>query len=647
MRNAAAVALCCCAFVLVSGASAQDPSSGQGEGLSGTVDVRHRFVDRSGGFDDVYRSIVNLGEGPRLDGADLRFRPARPEYADEATFHAGGWGGDPYTFANFSAQRRDLYELRLDYRSFAYFNNLPSFANPLLSEGLLLSQRKMDVARRNLDFRLDFKPQSTVSPFVAYGRSAGDGRGVTNFVSDGDEFPVSTDFDDVIHTVRGGVELRIQRWSAVVEQGRTSFSDDQTAAFSAGGNRGNRRTPLFGSDLVLDQFDQRYRARGDGLFERVAVQGNPARWLGLTGQFLHSRPSLDVTQDLSAQGEFASFAFFSPFANQSESSLADASRPRTNASWTTEVRPVRRVRILQSWYTDRYHVSSASSLSQLLDTSPERLLEATVDDRLELDFSRHQVEVVYDPDDRFTLRGGHRYESGAGRLRAPSLDWGGEGRPGQGELRRHVGLAGAAFRGLQGKLRLSADFEASPGDKTFFRTGLMDYRKGRAQVRFRPRSDLSVSGSFSFLDNRNDDPAIDLDYGRRETGVNVAWTPSDGPLSVVADYAHVRISSDVQGVQLPFFGTELLSYRDRGHHGGAYLEFRLPSDVSIQTGGAYSVTSGSRPTRYYQPRAEAAGRLAKRLRWKAEWRWYGFRERLFNLESFRTHVVSVGFQREL
>lgn len=642
MKRIAAVALCCCAL-----ASAQDGSTGGGEGLSGSVDVRHRFVVRSGGFDDVYRSIVNLGEGPRLDGADLRFQPSSDRYADELTLSAGGWGGDPYTHANFSAGRRGLYEFRLNYGSFAYFNNLPSFANPLLSEGLLLSQRKLDVARRNLDLRLDLKPQATVSPYVAYSRSASDGRGVTNYVSDANEFPVATDFDDAINTVRAGVELRAGRWSAILEQGRTSFSDDQSAGFNDGANRGNRREPVLGGAVLLDQLQQRYRARGAGLFQRAIVQGNPTKWLGVTGQLLHSRPSLDVSQDLDAEGRFASFALFSPFTSQTESSLADASRPRTNASWTTEIRPTQRLRIQQSWFTDRYHVSSATSLTQLLNTSPEFLTDVAVSDRLELDFSRHQVDVLYDVGSKVTLRGGHRYEWGQGSLRASSLAWGTQSETGrsQGDLRRHVGLAGAAVRVLDGRLRLNADFEASPGDKTFFRTGLMDYRKGRGQARYRLRSNLSLTGSMSFLNNRNDDPAIDLEYDRRETGLSLSWTPAGGPLRVVADYSHVRIESDIQGVDLPFFGTELLSYRDHGNHGGAFVELNLPQDLALEFGGSYSVTSGSRPTRYYQPRAGAAGALAKSIRWKAEWRWYGFRERLFDLEAFRTHVISAGFER--
>ena len=127
-----------------------------------------RFVKDIGGNRDVYRSVVNLGEGPRLFGGEFRYTNPRGKWADEVSARADNWGGDPYNTAQFTAKLRDVYELRLNYRNVAYFNNLPSFANPLLSEGLMLSQRALDVTRRQIDTELTIKPNSIVSPFIAF-----------------------------------------------------------------------------------------------------------------------------------------------------------------------------------------------------------------------------------------------------------------------------------------------------------------------------------------------------------------------------------------------------------------------------------------------------------------------------------------------
>ena len=126
--------------------------------------------------------------------------------------------------------------------------------------------------------------------------------------------------------------------------------------------------------------------------------------------------------------------------------------------------------------------------------------------------------------------------------------------------------------------------------------------------------------------------------------MSVHWTPTSRGFSILADYTRSTTRSDIRAIELPFFAEQLLNYRDRGNHGGAYLDFRLPRDLQLTLGGQYSANGGSRPIRYYQPRAEAAGPLAERFRWKAEWRYYGFRQDTLRLEDFRTHTVAAGFE---
>jgi hypothetical protein len=45
------------------------------EAWSGSFDVRNRWVTDIGGSSQTYRSIVNLGAGPRLFDGDLHSRP--------------------------------------------------------------------------------------------------------------------------------------------------------------------------------------------------------------------------------------------------------------------------------------------------------------------------------------------------------------------------------------------------------------------------------------------------------------------------------------------------------------------------------------------------------------------------------------------
>src|SRR5690606_31586625 len=107
--------------------------------------------------------------------------------------------------------------------------------------------------------------------------------------------------------------------------------------------------------------------------------------------------------------------------------------------------------------------------------------------------------LIFELSRNATLRGGHRFVWGDASVPPSSLQLG----PTEGEIRRHVALAGASVRLWQGRLRATVDFEASPGDRTFFRTGLMDYERGKARLRYRLRPGLEVQGSYSILRNRN------------------------------------------------------------------------------------------------------------------------------------------------
>jgi hypothetical protein len=73
-----------------------------------------------------------------------------------------------------------------------------------------------------------------------------------------------------------------------------------------------------------------------------------------------------------------------------------------------EVRPFSRIRVVESFMTDRLHNSSA-------------VRDTPIADRLEWNYSQHQTEVIAEPFTRLTLRGGYRYVWGEGVGRAPLI----------------------------------------------------------------------------------------------------------------------------------------------------------------------------------------------------------------------------------
>jgi hypothetical protein len=105
----------------------QDRTAQSTEGVvSGTVEVGNRWRWLSGN-EDLYRSTVNLGRGPKINSFLLNFQssdPSKPALFDRATFSGNGWGGEPAGALRFSGVKSDRYEFQLNYRDFDYFSSI-------------------------------------------------------------------------------------------------------------------------------------------------------------------------------------------------------------------------------------------------------------------------------------------------------------------------------------------------------------------------------------------------------------------------------------------------------------------------------------------------------------------------------------------
>ena len=109
---------------------------------------------------------------------------------------ASDWGGDPYSTFHLDARKAKRYDFNADYRDIAYFSFSPSFADPLLANGIVLNQQSFDTHRRLGSFTLDLLPGNWFIPYVGYESDTGSGNGVTTFVSNGNSYPVPNQLND-------------------------------------------------------------------------------------------------------------------------------------------------------------------------------------------------------------------------------------------------------------------------------------------------------------------------------------------------------------------------------------------------------------------------------------------------------------------
>jgi hypothetical protein len=615
------LALIC--FALPAALLAQDAAAEPKSG--GSIDLGFRFNSDVRGSLDTYRSIVNLGEGPRVLGFHYTAYEAPRKAWDRLDISAAGWGGDPAAWFRLDASKYSAYRLRLDHRDTAYFNAMPTFANPLLDRGVFLNQRAFDTRRRLTDVSLDLLPGRRWQPYFGYTRDSGDGRGITGFNTGGNEYAVANTLDDRTHNFRGGVNFQGSKGHLTLEQGGLLISDDQVVS-EATRNPGNRQTGFLGRQLFLGNLLQTYNVTGSSIYSKVIAGLQPASWIDLSGNFLYSQPKTDIVYNEVARGQFVDLNTLLFADQQSLRWIAASRQPHTAANAVAEIRPFSRLRILESWFTDRFHTASTF-------------------DRLVWNQSQQQAELIVEAARWLTLRGGHRYTWGEGSNRAPALS---QLAQESGRLRRNTWLAGVTLRPIS-RITLCGDMETARTAEALFRTSLTDYERARIRARFQVAQDLSLQFNFGYLDNENPPRLGSFSLRQRQAAAAIQWLPKGGNrFRLLAEYGRSSMRTDISYTVPQTFGRERSLYADNGHAITGLIDATLPVakgwQPKLSAGGSAYFSSGSRPSNFYQPQIRLALPVHKRMELLAEYRWFSFAQPLFRIEQFRTHQFLAGIR---
>jgi hypothetical protein len=624
------------------------PAPAEESRLTGSIDFGYRWRSGVGGSFDSYRSLVNLGSGPKLLGTEFTVLGLKNRTFDQIHVRAYNWGDDPYSTFHLDAKKSKLYDFNADYRDIAYFNYLPSYADPLLSRGIVLNEQSFDTRRRFASFQLDLLPNNWFIPYLAFDRDSGSGRGATTFVSDGNEFPVPNTLRDQTNLYRGGVRFEFRRFHATLEEGGTTFKDDQSV-YMAGGttNYGNVSTPLLGQTLYLSNLLETYGIRGNSVYTKVLFTANATDWLDLYGQFLYSQPDSNVNYQQYDSGNFVVLNQLLFYNSQQYLVSAAAKLPHTSGSFGAEVRPFRRVRIVESWLTDRLHNSGSATSSQVLAaTGGSEQMTALLASSLVTNYSQEEINLFFDATSRLTVRGGYRYVWGdATDAMLPQAGLVGMD---QGKLRRNIGLGGVTFRPSQ-KLSISGDAEGASSGGAYFRTSLYNYQRFRARARYQASPSLHISADVSLLINRNPASGIRYDYLAHQESIAVLWSPGGGKKwDFQSSYSRSTLRSDISYFSPQDLQPRRSFYRDNAHTVTGLFDANLPHysglAPKISAGGSFFISSGSRPTSYYQPLVKLLLPVTKNLSGFAEWRYYGYGEAFYLYEGFRTHLVAAGLR---
>lgn len=617
-------------------------------GLSYSVTFGYRGIPSRSGSRDTYRSIVDLGEGPKLFGLDFTYD--RPHaWADRVELQMTDWGGEPQTTGRLYMRKLKLYDFSVIYRNISYYNFMPSFADPTIAQGILLNQRGFDVRYRTADVDLTLLPSSRIVPYVSWSHSGREGTGVSVFEAQSNEYPISTDYREKGDYLRGGVRLELNRWHATIEQGG-SFTEDHQRVSTDKRNAGNRTAPLAGQPLFISSALEAYNVRASGPFTKGLLTAAPFGWLDLYGSFQFSEPQTTVDYNENAAGNLVNLGTLLFFTREQAIVNSQAREPHTSGNAGFELRPFRRVRILENWLTDRLHVTSGglfnSTMVPVSATAANLVTAANLTDRYVLNYNQQEFNVIIDVTRRITLRAGHRYVWGDIGTRATNIESGQNITRDNAKLERNVALAGITYRAAQ-KLTVNADLEAASGNRNYFRTSLQDYWRGVVRARYTPVQSLSLGVNYFILDNQNPTPTVNYDYRQQATSVSLLWAPSGGKkFSILGEYTRSALRSDITYLVPSTLTADRSFYRDNAHSGTAALDLPLTfvPGAKLSLGGSYFFSSGSRPTQYHQPFARLNIPVVKNVQLWGEWRWYGYTEPFYGYENFRANLIMAGLR---
>jgi hypothetical protein len=628
-------------------AAAANPVPSAEIAFTGWIDFGYQYRSGVAGSFAAYRSLVDLGSGPKLIGTEFTLTDPKHRFFDQINVRAYDWGDDPYSTLHIDARKAKLYNLSVDYRDIAYFDALPSYADPLLGSGMTLNEQSFDERRRFASADLTLLPGNWISPYLAFDRDSGGGTGVSTFVTNADEFPVAAQFHDRTSDYRGGVHLEFRHFHITLEQGGTTFENDQTLYQGSGVNYGNSLVPIFGETLDLTDLLGAYGARGTSIYSKVMVTASVTSWLDFYGQFLFSQPKTTVGYQQYDGGNLYLQSEILFYSGEQYLVSSAALMPHTTGNLGGEIRPWHRIRITESWVTDRLHNAGSATQDDKLTQSQtvEQQTAALLESTLVTNYSQAEAMVFFEATSKLTLRGGYRYVWGDANDAVLPAE--GLASVESVKLRQNVGIGGFTYRPIQ-KFSFSAEGESASSGGAYFRTSLYDYQKVRAQARYHT-GPISLSADFNLLNNQDPQPGIHYDYLSHQESLSVMWSPAGAKMfDFQGSYTRSDLRSDINYLDPATEAPLLSNYRDNSHTATALFHINPPHKGPVApvilAGGSLVISSGSRPTTYYQPMAKLSLPFGKHVTWFAEWRYYGYSESFYAYENFHAHIATIGLR---
>lgn len=611
-------------------------------------EVGYRIVPEVAGNKDVYRSMINLGSGPRLLSSHLSLRSnyGAGVLFDRLDLSVSNWGGDPYNTFRLDLGRADTYELRFHYSNLNYYNFLPAYANPLLGTGGGLGQHSLNVTARSADFEIKLRPSKMFSPFFGYSHATGFGPGFTTLGLSGNEFLLRSQWHYSADEYRGGFELALPRTHVTVEQGFRTLKND-TGVSDAGASAGNGSRTFVGQRLDLASLGRGYHDRAAVPLARISAKLEPFKNLHITGRYLYSGADVRSEMGEIRKGNLVSLEDLLVYTAAAETYSTQARKPAHTGSFAVEFSPWSRLTLSNQFDARSYDVTGAGLLStgyfgiKPLGGGPPPSSGIRVDSKadtyLSYDMIRNQSEIEVELGGGFSVRGGYRYGYVETALREGK---GSTSEQKAADITQETEIYGFAYRPGR-RLYMALDLEMTDSTGLLTRTDLLDYNELRFDWRVTPMKNLTLGGRVGFLYNRNRQLDVNLRARNRNYTFSVDYEPSER-FRVNLDYQRSFALSSL-AILLPHnFSLDTSLYDERCSSVGGSLGIDIFRGLRTDFGYRALISAGDLPLNFYQPFAALSIPLGRRMAIKSNWQYFGYNEKATSLQDHRSHLVTIG-----
>jgi hypothetical protein len=151
------------------------------------------------------------------------------------------------------------------------------------------------------------------------------------------------------------------------------------------------------------------------------------------------------------------------------------------------------------------------------------------------------------------------------------------------------------------------------------------------------------------LDNQNPLAGTNYKYTSHQESLSFYWSPRNSKMfDIQGSYTRGDLVSNIGILDPGTLSPQVSRYVDDSHTGTALLDLAWPHGKrftpKLSVGGSFFISSGSRPTSYYQPVVKLWVPLGKHVTWFSNWEYYGYGEAFYLYEGFRTNLVTTGLR---